>query len=458
MASKKKAADKAEGAPVAKSKAPPDIFALVEAQMKSQGMRNIQLVKAALGDMLSTGILCFDLLLGGGHKGGRTTQIYGQAHSGKSTTAYTALAELLNTTTIPTAMFDYEGTTDTAYITKIGVDLDKVGKRFMYMKVKDGPAMYKFIRNVAKGLPDKDSGPPQMVIFLDSVATMATEGEMENEEEDGRMARRATMHSTWWPRIKTLLSLKNISLIAINQIRANPSPYAPPVARPGGNAWEFYTDNLIKVKGGKKIRFEGEDFQPVTFSTEKNKNAVSGFEATVFLKLGQGFDPASDVIEFLKLTGLGRAQKVSGRNVFTVDERFTTLAKSAVELHGSVPIAAFEADLRGEASFRDAFRTAAQKLLATGEAFKLMQQHRIDTDKAKDKRATEKAAKIAAGEMEPDEEDTKGKKAKKGMKKVPAADEPTVSEDGEEGDNDEELPEFSFDNVVEEDEDEEDAA
>lgn len=457
MATKKKPADKAgeTAAPKAKKDAVVDIFSVVDKQLSSQNLRNITLKKTTANDKLSTGILCLDLIMGGGHRGGRVTQIYGPAHSGKSSTAYTALAAILAMETPPlTAMYDYEGTTDAEYIQRLGVPLENMSKYFRYMKATNGPDMYKFLRNVAKGLKDKDDGPPQLVVFVDSVASMATADEMADDEEDNRLARRAVMHSTWWPRIKTLLSLKNISLVAINQIRANPSPYAPPQARPGGNAWEFNTDNLIKVKGGKKVMLRGEEYQPVTFSTEKNKNAVSGFEATVFLKLGQGFDPASDLIEFLTLTGLGRAAKESGRNVFVVDPRLAQMSKSKEELDGSYPIAAFENDLRSNADFNKAFRDAAFALLRDGTAFKLMQQHRIDTEIAKEQRAKDKAAKVASGE-EVDDEEPKSKKAKKDKK--PKAEAPAAA--AEEDDEDETPAEFTFDDVTDDgDDDEEDAA
>lgn len=455
MATKKKPADKAgeTAAPKAKKDAVVDIFSVVDKQLTSQSLRNITLKKSTSNDKLSTGILVLDLLMGGGHRGGRVTQFYGAAHSGKSSTAYTALAAILAMPNPPlTAMYDYEGTTDAEYIQRLGVPLENMSKYFRYIKATTGPEMYKFLRNVAKDLKDKDDGPPQLVVFVDSVATMATTDEMADDEEDNRLARRAVMHSTWWPRIKTFLSLKNISLIAINQIRANPSPYAPPQARPGGNAWEFNTDNLIKVKGGKKVMLRGEEYQPVTFSTEKNKNAVSGFEGTVFLKLGHGFDPASDLIEFLTLTGLGRSAKEGGRNVFVVDPRLAQLAKSKDPLEGSYPIAAFEADLRDtDPTFRNAFREAAFYLLREGIAFKLMQQHRIDTEIAKEQRAKDKAAKVAAGEEVEDDEP----KAKKGKKEKPAKAAPAPAAATEE---DEAPAEFTFDDVTDDGDDEDEAA
>lgn len=444
MATKKKPADEAEETTASAAKKPaepPSIFDIVSSTMKAQKINNIQLKETKSTDLLSTGILCLDLLMGGGHKAGRVTQIYGAAHSGKSTTAYTALAAILNLPKpVLTSMYDYEGTTDRAYITKLGVDLDKAGKFFMYSRVTDGPTMYKFIRNATKQMPDWVEGAPQFVLFCDSIAQMATAGEMEDEEEDARAARRAVMHSAWWPRIKTLLSVKGVSILAINQIRANISPYAPPQTRPGGNAWEFCTDNLIKVKGGKKEMFEGEEYQPITFLTEKNKNAVSGFEATIFLKLGHGFDPASDLIEFLNLTGLGHKEKIGGKFHFVVDERFTKLSGSTVELHGAVPYMKFERDIREDAEFRAHFFTAAFKILREGLAFPLMQRARIDESKAKAKKDAEKKAKGEAPDA------PSSKKDKKGMKKVKA--EVVEEEDDDDAIIDTNPPEFTFDKVV----------
>jgi hypothetical protein len=208
------------------------------------------------------------------------------------------------------------------------------------------------------------------------------------------------------------------------------------------------------VKGGKKIMYRGEQYQPVTFTTEKNKNAVSGFEATIFLKLGHGFDPASDIMAFLVLTGFGRYAKESKRNVFVVDEDFTKLSKSTHELHGSMPVLEFETNIREDEAFRTAFFAAAQELIIGGVAFPRMQQHRINTEIEKERKAKEKKARIDAGE-EVEEEAPKKGKGKKGKKASPAA---LAAEEPDEPEEEEEAAEFTFEDVVSSDEDDTDAA
>lgn len=280
-----------------------DIISGIE---KEKGVKNVDLVSRG-SDYLSTGCLSLDLIMGGGFFGGRVLQIYGPPGSGKSSLALMA-GKALQRKKIITLFRDHEGTTDHEYANSlaksIGFDPRETnGGYFRYSRPKDGVETYELMLSILQSLDDCNGGPPPVAFMIDSVATMPTRGEMEDWEKNKRMAQRATMHSDWWGRLRSLISAKNAALIAVNQIRANPSPYAAPETRPGGNAWEFSTDNLVKVKKGKPVEVNGEVYQPMKFKTEKNKNFISHQECEVFLNLGKGIDPASDVLQFLKLIG-----------------------------------------------------------------------------------------------------------------------------------------------------------
>jgi RecA/RadA recombinase len=302
MATKKKA--KAPTA-MAKDSSATGIMDLIMGVEKQTGLRHVDL-QVRTDDVLRSGCLTLDLIQGGGYFGGRILSYYGPPGAGKSTMALISAAHQQRRG-IPTMFFDHEGTTDRAYSDKLaaslGVDIGNRSKLLRYTRPDDGVQTFETMLKIMQGLPDADGGLPPLCFFIDSIAMMPTRGEMEDWDDNHRMAQRAAMHSEWMTRLRTLVSKKNVSVIAVNQIRANPRPYAPPEARPGGNAWEFAIDNLIKVRKAKPVEVGGEVFQPMKFKTEKNKNFISHQEAEVHLNLGKGIDPASDVIQFLKLIG-----------------------------------------------------------------------------------------------------------------------------------------------------------
>ena len=413
MASKKKAAE-----PSAAPKK--NLLSLIQGLEKDKGIRHVEL-RSRDADYLSTGCLTLDLIMGGGYFGGRILQIYGPPGAGKSSISYMSAGQL-HRRGVMTLFFDHEGTTDAKYIRTLGMDMSNTDPLVRYYRPDDGVKTYEMMLNIMQGLDDSDGGLPQVCFFVDSIATMPTRGEMEDWESNKRLAQRAAMHSEWMGRLRTLVSKKNVSVIAVNQIRANPSPYAPPEARPGGNAWEFATDNLLKVKKGKPVEVEGEVYQPMKFKTEKNKNFISHQEAEVHLNLGRGIDPASDVIQFLKLTGcltkVGKKLMVTG-----LGGDFDGL-----EFLGA---AALEKAIRDEREevlanpklLEESIYHACAKLLLSGDAIKKYMAEKkttpVEAASEDDDSATKKASSVLANDEEAAEaeEESEEEAPKLGKKK-----------------------------------------
>jgi recombination protein RecA len=297
---------------VAATAAKKSILELVKSAEKNNGLTHVDLKPRTGADFLRTGSLSLNLIMGGGFFGGRVLQLFGFAGSGKSTLGYTTVAELRKLGVL-TLFSDHEGTTERDYIKKLGVNLDLTDDPLLrYTRPLNGVETYSMWLEVLQGLEDQEGGIPQCCFMVDSIATMPTPGEMENWRKAKRLAQRAAMHSEWLGRLKTLISRKNVAVIAINQLRANPSPYAAPEARPGGNAWEFNTDSLIRVARGKQVEVQGDVFQELKFKTLKNKNYKAGQEIELSLHLGEGIDPAIDVLSFLKACGLWHKEKKGG--------------------------------------------------------------------------------------------------------------------------------------------------
>jgi RecA/RadA recombinase len=278
--------------------------AVLDALEQEEHTEAIELRVKQPDHFLSTRSLVLDLLLGGGFYGGQVFQIYGVEHAGKSTLLYSCAASVRQLG-IPLLFFDHEGTTDKAYVNNLGLNIEEQGGIFRYYRPEHGDATYRMVMRMLDALPVRSTGLPAMAIFIDTVATMPTEGEMELEESK-RPALRATMHSKWWGMLKTMVARKHVAIIAANQVRSNAGAlYTSPEVIPGGNAWKFATDSLLRVGRGKVIELpNGSHFQEMRLKTYKNKNAVALQEATIHLHLGQGVDPASDVLTFCKKLGL----------------------------------------------------------------------------------------------------------------------------------------------------------
>lgn len=290
-----------------------DIMAVMGKLDQERGSRSIALEEKKASDFCSTGLLSLDLIMGGGYYGGQVFQYFGAAHSGKSTLGYTSAGWATGTAGIPTAFFDHEGTTDKAYTIRLGVDYDMV----MYFRPETGEWTYDYIDNFCKQLPDKYSGRPQAIMFVDTVKAMKPKKWLD-DPDNMQPAIPASMHSKGWDKIQTLITNKHVSIVAANQIRSNVgNPYQAAEKVPGGNAWEFATTNLVRVsRGGKNAELpDGRVFQPVKFKTYKNKNFIPMQECQVFLELGVGWDIASDVVEFCKLAGYYFKRGKNGRIV-----------------------------------------------------------------------------------------------------------------------------------------------
>jgi recombination protein RecA len=378
-----------------------DVFKSVE---RSREVRHIDLHQATQADFLSTGILSLDLILGGGYFGGRILQFYGPAGAGKSSVAFMT-AGRLHKQKILTGFWDFEGTLDRAYCERLGMDYDNV----RYYRPAHGPEGYKQMLDIVVQLKDMNGGPPQAAIIIDSVAAMSPAEMIEDVDNkvNNMPARQAAMHSKWMNALKPYIAKKNIALIAINQIRAGMSMYKPE-SRPGGNAWEFATDNMIKVKKGESVQVGGQVYQPILFKTLKNKNFIPLQECTVMLALGIGIDPASDVMEFLRLTGV-KKKVGSGKDARVVIKGLDKYAPHGEKLDGTWPKAEFG---QVEQLVRDqclgdepAYYTAVQNFLRSGDAkvAYMEEAKKVNPDDKKKKRDT--SDEVGAEKIVVDDED-----------------------------------------------------
>lgn len=265
-------------------------------------------------DVLSSGSLVLDLILGGGFKPGLMGTIFGPEGSGKSTLLTTILAssQLLN---IPACLYDPESGSDPVYMRTQGVDLDykikvKIGKKtetrpgFFYTQPDTGEAVYRHILRVLSKMPIVDDGPPRMLFLVDSFAGMGSE-EVDEVGDGGRIADEARMHSYFLKRVVPRLRRRGAILLGTNQMRTNIGSYGSPLSEAGGKALQFWPGYKIRISA-KRVEPDkiGVQTVPVIWRTTKNK-AFPPFRSTdMRLMLGRGIDKSYDAFYFLKHLGL----------------------------------------------------------------------------------------------------------------------------------------------------------
>jgi recombination protein RecA len=77
-----------------------------------------------------------------------------------------------------------------------------------------------------------------------------------------------------------------------------------PETTPGGQAWKFATDVMIRCSAVEKlVEVNGEQYKKMRMKTLKNKHFRPFQTADVYIHLGKGISKASDIAEFYKLTG-----------------------------------------------------------------------------------------------------------------------------------------------------------
>ena len=274
-------------------------------------------------DVVSTGSLVLDLILGGGYARGRIASIFGPEAAGKSTLLQQLVvsAQMLG---IPVVYYDPEAGADPIYMRTQGIDLNysisfrkekkKITKPgFFYSQPSTGEQVYRHIFGTLDKMPDVDSGPPTIIFLIDSFAAMQSEEYDPKTGDSGRLGSNARMHSHYLGVLSPKLRKKGGLIVGSNQMRMSIGSYGNPEKEAGGNALKYYPDYKMKtrkqwVKGSKeggvlidqlKIRM-----LPLLWSTVKNKSFPPFRSTEMRLILGRGLDYAFDAHYFFQQIGL----------------------------------------------------------------------------------------------------------------------------------------------------------
>jgi len=304
-------------------------------------IRNLDCVNLMRGrrveDVVSTGSLILDLILGGGYARGRIASIFGPEAAGKSTLLQQLVvsAQLLG---IPVVYYDPECGADPVYMRTQGINLKyelkfrknkKTVKQpgFFYTQPDTGEQIYRHIFKTLDRMPDIDSGPPSILFLIDSFAAMQSEEYDPATGDSGRLGSNARMHSHYLGVISPKLRKKGGTIVGSNQMRMAIGSYGNPEKESGGNALKYYPAYKLKtkrqyVKGSKpggvlvdplRIRM-----LPLSWITLKNKCFPPFRTTDMRLILGRGLDYAYDAHYFFQQTGLLDKTK-NGRRTILLD-------------------------------------------------------------------------------------------------------------------------------------------
>jgi recombination protein RecA len=291
-------------------------LAAAEAFSEMKDLDCINLMKGRrVSDVISTGSLVLDLILGGGFARGRFGTIFGPEASGKSTILQqmVVMAQQLG---IPVVFYDPEAGADPVYMATQGVNLKyelsiKNNKKtlkapgFFYTQPDTGQQVYQHMLRTMSKMQDVDSGLPTILFLVDSFEAMTSDEVDQETGEGARLGSQARMHSFYLRMITPKLRRKGAVLVGSNQMRTAIGTYGNPERESGGNALKYYAHYKVKTSRKQVIADKTKIMGlPVLWRTVKNK-AFPPFRSTdMSIILGRGIDMAFDAHYFFTQLGL----------------------------------------------------------------------------------------------------------------------------------------------------------
>lgn len=237
-----------------------------------------------------SGILAFDLALGGGWTKARAGMLYGERSSGKSTIALQSIAAMqLANPEAYAAWIDTEGTFDKAWAKKLGADLD----RMVIVEPETGEH--------AVDLADAMLRAREIdMVAMDSIAMLVSMKELDESAEQDTMALQARLVGKYIRRTNNALLKERARghfpiLIHLNQFRMKVGlVFGDPRTLPGGKALEFSTTQQAETKNKEHVGKDGNDNDVVLFNEHnvkitKNKGGGPMKEAAFKLIRLKGF-------------------------------------------------------------------------------------------------------------------------------------------------------------------------
>lgn len=241
-----------------------------------------------------TGVMSFDLALGGGFGVGRIIEIYGKESSGKTTLSLLAIAEAQKSGKV-CGFIDVEQALDFEYAESLGVNINDL----IVTQPDNGEEALEILDRMIESAMFG-------VIVFDSVAAIVPKAELEGEMGDQKMGVVARLMSQAMRKITGKTSKTKTTVIMINQIREKIGViYGNPEVTTGGNALKFFSSQRVEVSKGTQLK-QGEDIigYIMKIRVVKNKIAPPFRKAEVNNMFGTGIDKFKDMLNIAVDKGL----------------------------------------------------------------------------------------------------------------------------------------------------------
>ena len=204
-----------------------------------------------------------DTMLEGGIPEKHFTIISGMPSVGKTYLAYKIVESVINSTGKDVYWIDTENSYQRDWAEKCGVDTSKV----QLLKATYAEKAYDAIRHAAK-----EKSP---LVVLDSIAGLVPTAILDESFDYNPIGWLARSLSTNLPRLTSdITDSETTTFLAINQLRANPSPYAPDTL-PGGRTQSFQAHLILEVRKGTIIK-EAETSVGFEMTVRITKSKVGG--------------------------------------------------------------------------------------------------------------------------------------------------------------------------------------
>tara|TARA_R110000868_G_scaffold55424_10_gene172395 strand:- start:5792 stop:6919 length:1128 start_codon:yes stop_codon:yes gene_type:complete len=257
--------------------------------MKFDGSKTNEAIPA-----ISTGCLGLDLCLGvGGVPKGRIIEIYGPESSGKTTLTLHIAAEAQKAGGT-VAFVDAEHALDTAYATKLGVDVPNT----LISQPDSGEQALEITDMLVR------SGAVDLLI-VDSVAALTPRAELEGDMGDSHMGLQARLMSQALRKLTGSIARSNCTVIFINQLRMKIGVmFGNPETTTGGNALKFYASVRMDIRRIAAIK-DGDNHigNRTRVKIAKNKVAPPFKQVEFDIMYGEGISKTGDLLDLAVAQG-----------------------------------------------------------------------------------------------------------------------------------------------------------
>lgn len=273
-----------------------DLTAFLKDMNKKHGENAVTRVGDSLTQHIEfnpTGVLSFDLALGGGFGKGRIVELFGLESSGKTSLSLMAIAESQKKGNL-CAFIDVEQAMDFEYAELLGVNL----KDLVFNQPDNAESALEILDSmIESGLFS--------IIVVDSVAALVLKSELEGEMGDQSIGKLGKLMAQATRKITAKMRQTNTTVIFINQLRDKIGAWVPTTITTGGHALKFAASQRVEITKGTQIK-SGEQVIGglMKIKVVKNKVYVPFKKAEADLIFGQGIDKLKDTLQMAVEKGI----------------------------------------------------------------------------------------------------------------------------------------------------------